>query len=489
MDVILPSHSLRTFAAAVTCLTKIGKEAYLDFDPLDGLILRTLNDAKSAYAQHRFAPEFFERCSAPPTAVSGLGGGGKKRQMAGGSGGRQQRSRKVGRGGAGGGSSGRSRSRSRGGSGDDGTEDDDDDDANGNVYANSPTATTTQESDDDDRFLCRVNLRTLHAALRSRRGVHTLRIRSLGVGADLPPTPTPTQDNGGGNNHNTSSGNHADDGDNDQAASSSSGTRLQLSLEFLVESPKTGGTLRIVHRLAVSDAEGVTAVASRAAGSEIVTGPNVFLRLLDPLKRTNEVALTVDDVGQTVTATSFHHGDAVTTGGGNGGGGGGIENNAVLRNAAASAGVLKTEASIGVEEFVEYHWRDDRKEDELGGGDDDDEETGGGGGGNSRRNDSQDDVDAVPPGNPPPPKVNEEVTLVFGIKEARAMLQFCAAASTDVEMDAVLCFHWGGRPVVVEAEEEEGRFSAELILATLDHQLVGRGVRRQVGGAGGRSGT
>ena len=484
MDVILPSHSLRTFAAAVTALTKIGKEGYLDFDPLDGLILRTLNDAKSAYAQYRFAPEFFERCSAPPTAVSGLGG--KKRKMAGGgngigsgSGGGRQRHRKVGRGGAGGGS-GRSRSRSRGGSGDDDTEEDDDDE-----HCNV-NATATQDSEDDDRFLCRVNLRTLHAVLRSRKGVHTLRIRSLGVGGDpdgSSPTQTQTQTRDGGNGNN-GSGNHADNG-NDQA---SSGTRLQLSLEFLVESPKTGGTLRIVHRLSVSDAEGVTAVASRSACSELVTSPNVFLRLLDPLKRTNEVALTVDDVGQTVTATSFHHGDAVTTGGGgngiNGGNGGGIENNAVLRNAAASAGVLKTEASIGVEEFVEYHWRDDRKEDELGGGDDDDEETGGGGG---RRNDSQDD-DAIPPGNPPPSKVNEEVTLVFGIKEARAMLQFCAAASTDVEMDAVLCFHWGGRPVVVEAEEEEGRFSAELILATLDHQLVGRGVRRQVGGAGGNRG-
>ena len=309
-----------------------------------------------------------------------------------------------------------------------------------------------------------------------------LRIRSLGVSADGTDQ-TQTQDDGGGGNNGNSGNNNA--ANNDQSTEAT-GTRLQLSLEFLLESPKTTGTLRIVHRLAVSDAEGVTALASRAAACEIVTSPQVFLRLLDPLKRTSEVALTVDDVGQTVTATSFHHGDAVT------GGGGGVENNAVLRNVAASAGVLKTEASIGVEEFVEYHWRDDRKEGSGGGngggnGDDDDEE----GGGRRTSTTTQDD-DAIPPGNPPPSRVNEEVTLVFGIKEARAMLQFCAAASTDVEMDAVLCFHWGGRPVVIEAEEEEGRFSAELILATLDHQLVGRGVRRQVGGgnagSGGRNG-
>ena len=76
------------------------------------------------------------------------------------------------------------------------------------------------------------------------------------------------------------------------------------------------------------------------------------------------------------------------------------------------------------------------------------------------------------------------------------MLQFCSAASSASsssaagndeygydggggEMDAVVSFHWGGRPVVIEASDGEGRYDAELILATLDHQLVGRGVRRQ----------
>ena len=56
---------------------------------------------------------------------------------------------------------------------------------------------------------------------------------------------------------------------------------------------------------------------------------------------------------------------------------------------------------------------------------------------------------------------------MFGLKEARAMLQFCSAASSSSsasgndeygydggaagEMDAVVSFHWGGRPVVIEA--------------------------------------
>ena len=147
-----------------------------------------------------------------------------------------------------------------------------------------------------------------------------------------------------------------------------------------------------------------------------------------------------------------------------------------------------------MDEFVEYTYRNDRKEGEEGEPSQDSND----GDGNSA---SQDDD--PPPGNSPPPKVNEEVTLVFGNKEARAMLQFCNAASASStsgsdeygydggagEMDAVVSFHWGGRPVVIEASDGEGRYDAEVILATLDHQLVGRGVRRQAqataGGGGG----
>lgn len=61
--------------------------------------------------------------------------------------------------------------------------------------------------------------------------------------------------------------------------------------------------------------------------------------------------------------------------------------------------------------------------------------------------------------------------------KSQAMLQFCAQASHDIEMDAIVSFHWGGRPVIIDAEEESGAYRAELILATLDHKLLGRGVR------------
>jgi hypothetical protein len=153
------------------------------------------------------------------------------------------------------------------------------------------------------------------------------------------------------------------------------------------------------------------------------------MRLLDPLKRTNEVALTIDDELKVVTATSFHN----------------SEENAVLNRNA----VLKTETSTGVEEFDEYDFRNNRKEN--------DEEL--------------------------PGEVNERVVLVFSIKEAKvsmavnccfktcslmcllpsvcfaiekAMLQFCAQTNSthhnDGEALSILSFHWGGRPIVIETD-------------------------------------
>lgn len=67
--------------------------------------------------------------------------------------------------------------------------------------------------------------------------------------------------------------------------------------------------------------------------------------MLEPLKQTNEVALTVNDEDKIVTATSFHHSDAV--GGGSDGSGG--SENMVL--AALAAGVMKPETSIVCDEF------------------------------------------------------------------------------------------------------------------------------------------
>lgn len=77
MDCVIPSHSIRTFCAAISCLSKIGKDLYVEFSPLDGLVTKTINDAKSSYCSFLWQPSFFERCSAPLAAVSA----GRKRGL------------------------------------------------------------------------------------------------------------------------------------------------------------------------------------------------------------------------------------------------------------------------------------------------------------------------------------------------------------------------------------------------------------------------
>ena len=99
-----------------------------------------------------------------------------------------------------------------------------------------------------------------------------------------------------------------------------------------------------MHKVGVTDANGITlsaSVAQRRTRSEIVSPPKLWLRLLDPLRRTAEVALTVDDALNVVTATSFHPGEVAQGGG---------ADNAVLQAAAARNAVLRTETSTGVEE-------------------------------------------------------------------------------------------------------------------------------------------
>jgi Rad9 len=63
MDIVIPSHLIRNFSSALSCLSKIGKDVYWEFDSVTGLSLRTINDAKSSYACWRYKVTFFERCS------------------------------------------------------------------------------------------------------------------------------------------------------------------------------------------------------------------------------------------------------------------------------------------------------------------------------------------------------------------------------------------------------------------------------------------
>ena len=341
MDVSIPPHNLRRFASSIACLGKIGKDLYLSFDELDGLTLSSLNEAKSAYGRFRFDPGFFERCTAPP--VMGNRGG-----RAGGGG-----------------------------------EDSDD-----------------EEDNFDTRYVCRVPVRSVHSILRQRKGVVSLRIRSEGTDwegnhfglnrrrrdkgkkkgtRERRNRANDDSDEEGEERRGSFSarerrkrkrqkqsrlkkrnaeGTDGDEGDDPDALSKNT-NKMMLSFEFFIERPapkgdpashnppaaaQNGGAFRVLHKVGVTDANGITlsaSVAQRRTRSEIVSPPKLWLRLLDPLRRTAEVALTVDDALNVVTATSFHPGEVAQGGG---------ADNAVLQAAAARNAVLRTETSTGVEE-------------------------------------------------------------------------------------------------------------------------------------------
>ena len=460
MDITIPPHNLKRFTAAITCLGKIGKDLYVSFDPLDGLIL--------SFGKFHFDPTFFDRCSAPPVVVSTAASAA--------------------------------------------SDDDKDDD----------------EFYDSSRYVCRVPVRSVHAILRPRKGVCSLRIRSEGMDDEgnhfgLNRKRKRRRNNqkqqhrggGGGDNDNDENdndereqqrpysvrrnrkkrksnkrnNNNNDNGDTENTDGlANNNDKMMLSFEFIIEhitknnqngsnSGSSGygggdGTFRVIHKVGVTDANGIKLSAStrKRDRSEIVSPPKLWLRLLDPLRRTAEVALTIDDELKVVTATSFHPGEIqqqqqhTST-----------EDNAVLQAAAAKAAVLKTETSTGTEEFDEYDFRNNRgrkknrkkkRRNGGGGGRDDDD--------NDDDTDDDNEEDEERESEIPPPDVNQKVILVFSIKEAKAMLQYCAQTNSTFHDDgdalSIISFHWGGKPIVIETDGDS--FSGELVLATLHHGMI-----------------
>jgi len=465
MDITIPPHNLKRFAASLTCLGKIGKDLYLSFDPLDGLTLSSLNEAKSAYGRFHFDPGFFERCSAPALATV-VGATSARGRRSGGSG------RRIG-----------AEDRDEEG-------DDSDDDGDGECY--------------DTRYVCRVPVRSVHSILRPRRGVCSLRIRSEGMddGGNyfgLSRKKGPRDQRGGGrkrrngDRHHRSGEEDDEDDENDEEGGRRRGGRrgsfsarerrsrkrrkqtklgrrnnrgnddeddtntnqsnsisrntdkMMLSFEYFIERPApkinsndndnhnnpnnnsgaqlpNGGVFRVLHKVGVTDANGITLSASvtqRRTRSEIVSHPRTWLRLLDPLRRTAEVALTIDDELRVVTATSFHPGEVQQLAAGG--------ENAVLQAAAARNAVLKTETSTGADEFDEYDFRNNRgkkrkrkrkderrRRKEDGSGSEDDSSSSENG-----EEEENDEYDFEKESDRPPLDVNQKVILVFGIKEAK----------------------------------------------------------------------
>jgi len=484
MDITIPPHNLKRLTASITCLGKIGKDLYLSFDPLDGLTLSSLNEAKSAYGKFHFEPRYFERCSAPTVGSGGIGGSSKGL----------------------------------------GNHDDDDD---------------SDEEFYDTRYVCRVPVRSVHSILRPRKGVCSLRIRSEGMddngnyfglnkkkrqkkrshhrghrsregdgddedGEDEGDGRRRRRDRGSfsarerrsrkrrkegiSNKRNNDEDEGSDDNADDPTNSISQNTdKMMLSFEFFIERPapqnantgnrnaplSNGGVFRVLHKVGVTDANGITLSASVTQSrtrSEIVTPPKLWLRLLDPLRRTAEVALTIDDELKVVTATSFHPGEIQQLN----------NENAVLQAAAARNAALKTETSTGVEEFTEYDFRNNRgkrrrRRRGVDGNDSEESENG--------RIDEEDEYDFEKESERPPLDVNQKVILVFSIKEAKAMLQFSAHTNSIDDDGVVVSFHWGGKPIVIETDGDF--FSAELVLATLHHGMIASNITVGGGGLGG----
>lgn len=396
MDCIISGNSnVKRFSYAISCLCRIGKDLYIDFNELDGLYLKTLNDAKSAYTCCHFQPSFFEKCCSPPTTTprgwDRMSTGSRKRRNIGGD------------------------------------------------------KEATAEADDDDipsqntnSFTCRVSLRTLTSALRPRKNVRSLRIRS----------------HGNSEQHSVADGNHGE-AELLSASTENDGTMegnwMQLSFEYILESQQHANSMmRVAHRVGVAECDSIMAVVSSTireqqnSYSEIVSSPKLFTKILDPLRKTAEIVFTINDEKKQVTVASFHASDIVATART------GTNSDANLLLLPSSM-LLKTQTSMGCDEFECYTWR------------------------NSEYFDSallpSSSANGSTTREPPPSNVHEEVNLVFGIREIKTLVQFCTSVNMqDHDMKIVMSFQYGGKPIVFESSGKG--FTIQLIMATLDHKLL-----------------
>jgi hypothetical protein len=437
MDVIIPAHNIKTLSNAVSALAKIGKFLYVEFDPLTGLTLRTLNDAKSSFAEFTFDVGFFERCSSGGIFVnvsSSGGGGGDHGNPSRSSTSRHQKNLKK--------------------------------NSNNNKYNNNNNNKTRQQrhrkeqqQDDDvdeeeEKYLCRVPIRTIASLLHYRKGLLSLRIRSI--------TPSPN--------------------DLSLDADASSNSKMQLSFEFRIQ-PSSGGSstssggvgggqhsgiMYVTHRVFVSQSLSVVASASRNNCSEIVVDPVLWMKLMDPVQ-SPEMALIVSERDRRVTASSFHYAQGGGVGVGGGGaeeeeeeGNGGNSNGRNLVLSATASRVLKTETSVHCDELDEFVYSDGGRMRQLTENNDDDDD---------------DDGNNVGRGNKSelPEGIEHQVVLVFSSREAKAMVQFCvqqAGGKVDElgELRLIVSFYWGGKPIVFETEGDA--FQGVLILSTVHHSLL-----------------
>mmetsp|Transcript_5772 Transcript_5772/g.10937 ORF Transcript_5772/g.10937 Transcript_5772/m.10937 type:complete len:456 (-) Transcript_5772:462-1829(-) len=434
MDVIIPSHNIKTLSNAVSALAKIGKFLYLEFDPLTGLTLRTLNDAKSSFAEFTFDVGFFERCSSGAAVLnnddgnvivagSGMLLSSNRRRKTNSKFTKTNKNKRKTDDGKSATKASNRRQRQQQQQGDH-TGDDDE-----------------EEEEDCEKYLCRVPIRTIASLLHYRKGLLSLRIRSINPALSDFPSLTDTSSV-------TSS------------RPSSSLSKMQLSFEFRIQPSFGGGgggggvlgqqqgIIFVTHRVFVSQSPSVVASASRTNCSEIVVDPVLWMKLIDPVQ-SPEMVLIVSERDRRVTASSFHYADG---GGGNGGGddqeGSSSSRNLVL--SATASRVLKTETSVHCDEFDEFVYSDGDR-------------------GLTENGSSGDGAIELPEG------IEHQVVLVFSSREAKAMAQFCvqqAGGKVDEmgELRLIVNFYWGGKPIVFETEGDT--FQGVLILSTVHYSLL-----------------
>ena len=453
------------------------QDIYWEFDPITGLDIRTMNDAKTAYAGISYPPNFFQYCSTPSTNRTSSTTASSSKPPP--------------------------------------------------PPTDSQNTTTSHSTGSgragvDRTLTCRITIKALLPIVRHRnpKSLESLRIRSYHDDRD---------DDDESENHVSS--NRGRVTTTDRYPSSQ-----PLGLEFIWTLRSHGksdhnsghppphhpidihnGNMNInshqrlvIHRIPIVDSTTTTVFGNvmnpmmyreekgDEPPSELVVSPHVLLRLLEPLQRTVEVALIVrshtnhsghDDLdadedravtafGRTipnpqnslgsVSASSFHHSDtSYDPSQAN-------NNNAILQ--ATTASLLKTETACTSQEFVDFDFITTRS--------------------NNHQNDANHSRDDMPD------TVNDEVILVFPIKEARAMLQFCcSAAQMSLNQPAThqvdhqfvhVSFHWGGQPFMIQTynnnnnnnnhdvdhhattmpSSSSSSYHMQLVLATMDHRLL-----------------
>lgn len=259
---------------------------------------------------------------------------------------------------------------------------------------------------ENDAFACRMPVRALNAILRPRKGTRSLRIRSHG--------------------------NVVDDRHHSQEQNV---LGLKLTFEFLVEhGSSSNACMRIHHSLAVAESYSIVAASpSKLHCSEIVTSSQVLFTLLEALRKSLEVTWTLrnanldnDDEVPHVAVSSFNRADCVV----------GSTYPSTNREISSIPNSFKTEAIMECSEFEGFVWR---------GGD---------------------EIDVL---DDHPANQRHEVCLVFGLKEVKALLQFCSHVDSSTDMRVSMSFVRGGKPLIFETKGNA--FAATLTIATLDRTL------------------